>query len=146
MGDFIVKLADHYLIWSSIVDAPVTYGMTIGELTAYTRDEYGADGMRNLPKRLARVEAKGTSAFNSDSADDVMWPNRAGPGEIPLSKPEIIEWYVRRKRRPTAKEIAAHRATLPKCDPCVADDGHGGGMRCRCWGTGVVEDVKGGAR
>ena len=62
---YIIKLStprgDRYLEWSTIVDAPVTYGMPLDEFTAYYRDQYGAEGMRALPERMARVEAKGTS-------------------------------------------------------------------------------------
>ena len=73
---YIIKLStprgDRYLEWSTIVDAPVTYGMPLDEFTAYYRDQYGAEGMRALPERMARVEAKGTSdRISRDVADTV---------------------------------------------------------------------------
>jgi hypothetical protein len=148
MGQAIVALEGFYLVWSSIVDAPITLGMTLEELQAWTRDEYGQRGLDGFDQRMARVDAKGTSSFDSESADDVMWLNRAAEylrgwnrknDRSPLSKAEIVEWYIRRKEHPTMRAIRLHRRTLPKCDPCVADDGNGGGMLCVCWGTGVRE-------
>lgn len=141
MGDIIVKIADHYLIWSNIVDAPITFGVTRERFESGYRHQYGEQGMKDLVARLQRVDAKGTSSFTDENADDTMWLNRAGPGETRLSKAEIVEWFVRRKRMPTADEIGARRAALPKCDPCVAGpDENGCGQMCRCWGTGVIDD------
>lgn len=143
MGEFIVKVADHYLLWSTIVDAPVSWGLTREEFERFYARQYGEQGMARLPERMARVDRKGTSAFNVESADDTMWLNRAGPDEIALSKAEIIEWYVRRRKDPTATEIQARRAALPKCDPCIAGpDANGCGQMCRCWGTGVVDEAE----
>lgn len=139
MGRPIIKLDGLYLEWSTVSDSPATFGMTLAEFEAYYLDENGNSGMRDLPDRMARVERYGTSAHDDRSVDDTIWLNRAGPGEIPLSKAEIIEWYCRRKRRPKAAEIRERRAKLPKCDPCVYDDGNGGGRCCPCWGSGVRE-------
>ena len=82
-----------YIEWSTVVDAPVTYGMTRDELEAYIREEYGREGERALPARLARLDAKGTSSHIYDSADDVMSVNRAGPDETELTPAEIVAAY-----------------------------------------------------
>ena len=93
MGQFIVKLKEHYLIWSTIADAPLTYGMTRDELTEWTRDEYGKKGLEELPARLARVDAKGTSAHREESAVSTIWLNRAGPNESCLTIEGIYRHY-----------------------------------------------------
>lgn len=93
MGQFIVKLKEHYLIWSSIVDAPITKGMDLKQLKRWIRSRYGSDGVGELPARLGRVEKKGTSAMQDDSAVDTIWLNRAGPDEKPMTVAGIYHHY-----------------------------------------------------
>lgn len=93
MGEFIVKLRDHYLVWSTIVDAPITDGGTLDELKQWIREEYGNRGMETLPERLARVEAKGTSSLRDNSAESAIWLNRAGPNESTLTIVGIYRHY-----------------------------------------------------
>lgn len=108
MPRFICKVTDNdqvwYLEWSTVVDAPVTYGMSLEEFKEYYRDEYGRSSMDELTKRLERVEAKGTSSLMHDSADDVMDWNRAGKDGSSLSKQQLIDVYCTRivteKERP----------------------------------------------
>lgn len=101
MARYIVMLKDGrrrwYLEWSSVVDAPVTTGMTLPELRRYIREEYGRDGLRFLPERLERVKLKGSSTLDDASADDVLSFNRAGESETRLSKEQIIDYYCRRQ-------------------------------------------------
>lgn len=80
MPKFIVKIAGKYLEWSTIVDAPSTYGMTLEQFKAYYRDEYGRLSMRELEERLARVEVTGTSSMLGEpSAEATVVPcNRMG--------------------------------------------------------------------
>jgi hypothetical protein len=140
VGRFLVKLDDSYLEWSTISDGPCTYGMTLDELREYVRAEQGNEGLRELPRRLARVEAKGTSAFDAENADDVIWLNRAGPQETPLHREEIIEFYVRRKEPPTAETLSAFRTGLARCGtacPQRIDKDYGAWCE-RCWGTDYV--------
>lgn len=96
MGRYIIKLKDHYLEWSTIVDAPVTFGMTLDEFRAHYQAEYGAQGMRDFEERLKRVEAKGTSAIDR-ALDEVIVRNRAGPDEHSLRKHEIYKAYCLRE-------------------------------------------------
>lgn len=93
MGEFIVKLREHYLVWSTIIDAPITNGGTLEELKAWIREEYGTRGMEQLPERLARVEAKGTSSHRDNSAESAIWLNRAGPNESTLTIEGIYRHY-----------------------------------------------------
>lgn len=97
MGQFIVKVTapdgPRYLEWSTIVDAPVTYGMTLAEFRRHYRREYGASGMRELPERLERAEATGTSSRMHASVDALVENNRAGAGETCLTLAQIVDHY-----------------------------------------------------
>lgn len=102
MPQYIMKLhdekfaQDYYLIWSTIVDAPVTYGMSLDELKAYYQKKYGDDGMIELEERLQRVEAKGISAHPPfDGIESYFKYNRAGENETLLDKEGILERYCR---------------------------------------------------
>lgn len=68
MGRLIAKLGNHYLEWSTVVDAPVTFGMTLEEFREHYREQYGAASMAELEQRLARVEGSTDSVglFTSD--------------------------------------------------------------------------------
>ena len=105
MGRSIVKIRDRdqdwYLEWSSVVDAPVTYGMTLDELKAHTKEQYGQQGLDVLPERLARVEATGTSSMMGDrSVEEFIRGNRAGKGETCLTLAQIGEMYCRGEDAP----------------------------------------------
>lgn len=97
MARSIIKLNGYYFEFSSIVDSPVTFGMTLDEFKQYYRDEYGANGIRDLEGRLKRVEAKGTSSYLDESAESQLSFNRAGPDEAQLTVDEIFDAYCLRK-------------------------------------------------
>jgi hypothetical protein len=94
MGRTIIKLADRYLEWSSIVDAPATYGMTLEEFKNYYEQSYGTSSMAELEERLKRVEKTGTSSMSEETVDELISFNRAGFEESCLSKEELIDHYV----------------------------------------------------
>jgi hypothetical protein len=93
MGNYIVKIKDHYLEWSTIMDAPVTFGMDRVELQAHIAEEYGLHGVDTLPERMARVNVKGVSSYNHDSVEELISGNRAGPNEKELTLEEIYQAY-----------------------------------------------------
>jgi len=71
MGQTIVKLVhedrDYYLLWSSIVDSPITYGLSLEELEGFLREEEGGRYMRDShPGRMERVQERGHSSMVSD--------------------------------------------------------------------------------
>jgi hypothetical protein len=114
MGRSILKLVDKrpkrhkswYLEWSSVVDAPVTEGMTKAEFERYyfrTYQNYyhGDDGsiQRQYKERMERVEKKGTSSRIFDSAEEEIVGNRAGHQEATLTLDEIIDQYCIAPRR-----------------------------------------------
>lgn len=85
MPRYIIKIGNKYLEWSTIVDAPVTFGMSLADFCKYYQCNYGNEGMHGLADRMVRVEAKGTSCRFADSLNSFLQVNRAGPKESPLS-------------------------------------------------------------
>lgn len=100
MPRYIVKIPhegqDYYLDWSTIVDAPVTYGLTLEEFKEYCREEYGRQRIESFDfkQRMERVEEKNTSSLLHDSAEDVMSCNRAGDKETRLDLQGIIQKFI----------------------------------------------------
>jgi hypothetical protein len=91
----IIKIKDKYFEWSTVVDAPVTNGMTEAELLEYVKERHGSEGLRQLPERLARVRANGTSFHAYGNLDELLKLNRAGDGETCLTKDEIYAKYAK---------------------------------------------------
>ena len=83
---------DFYLEWSTVVDAPTTFGMSLDEFKDFYRQEYGNQEMQQLPQRLERVERTGSSEHGK-TLDDVLIANRAGKNETEISKAEIFRKY-----------------------------------------------------
>ena len=94
MPTFIVKLAGKYLEWSTIVDAPVTNGMTLDEFREYYREWYGRAALPGLDERLARVEQTGTSNRDGETPEQLIACNRAGPNETELTLDQIVERFI----------------------------------------------------
>lgn len=102
MPRYIIKIhddkfnKDYYMEWSTVVDAPVTYGLRLDEFTEYYRSEYGEHGMIDLDKRFKRVEEKGISGHHPfDNLEALFEFNRAGKNEACLDKEGILEQYCR---------------------------------------------------
>lgn len=102
MGRFIMKLhddkenKDYYLEWSTVVDAPVTYGMSLEEFKQHYIEAYGSQEMKNLEERLARVEEKSISAHHPyDRLNSYFEFNRAGKKGGTLSKEGLLKNYCR---------------------------------------------------
>ncbi len=99
MGRCIVKVGEgEYLIWSSIVDAPVSWIGDREYIVDCVRREFGEAGVRTLDQSLARADEQGHSAlepYASKSAEEFVRGNRAGDGEKELSFAEIREKYRR---------------------------------------------------
>lgn len=131
MGQSIVKQMvegkELYLVWSSVVDAPVTYGCTLKQLKKFWKDEYGRNGLRELEQR---IEMRGTKAFKT--VDEVKTVNRAGKGETHLTTEQIVDYYFVRKGKgahPVGWDLA-HCLHPEKCNPDKGKDG----CICSCEG------------
>jgi len=84
----------HFFLWSTVVDAPVSYAGTRGELEHYYRGMYGQEGMRGFPESIKRAIAKGTSSFVDESLESLISCNRAGPNETELTYDELIDYLM----------------------------------------------------
>lgn len=107
MPRFIVKLetphGPRYMEWSTIVDAPVTYGVTLEQFEAYYRERYGTEGMKELPDRLRRVAITGVSADGYASVAGLISCNRAGEDDTCMTLAQIIEHYCPRDMHDAGK-------------------------------------------
>lgn len=98
MGHFIIKLKDentkkeYYLEWSSVVDAPITWGLTLKQLKQRIKKESGNEGLKELVDRLKRVEKTGTSCLGS-TLDNHIFVNRAGSRGQHITKEQMIQKY-----------------------------------------------------
>lgn len=91
---------DYYFEWSTVVDAPVTFGQSLEDFKEYYRNEYGQSSVRDFEDRMKRVEAKGTSSQIYDNVDELISGNRAGDDETELTKEEILEQYCINQNNP----------------------------------------------
>lgn len=108
MGRCIAYHDGLFFEWSSVVDAPVTFGMTEAELREHIATRYGAEGLSIADNRIERAKRIGTSYIDhEESFDDLVNFNRAGPNETRLTKDQIVQIYMVEKRNP---------------DPARADD------------------------
>lgn len=92
----IIKLGEHYVDWSTICDAPLTRGMTREEIVQWYEDNETAHKAQQLPGRLARADATGTSSLN-DTLKWLIASNRAGRDETRLTREQLVDWLVHRK-------------------------------------------------
>lgn len=117
MPRMIIKLSegkrDWYLEYSTVVDAPINYGMSLEEFKEYYQEEYGKSSMGELEKRLMRVEEKGSSSMIHKGLNDTIDYNRAGKGETCLSKEQMIEHYCKTDHLKTDEDWKKHTADLP---------------------------------
>jgi hypothetical protein len=115
MPRYIVHKDGWYFEWSTVVDAAVTEAMTKDEFIDYYRQTHGElEATHTLPDRLARAEAKGTSAHDYDSADDVMRYNRMGPNEgsvqVKTIMKTVLQWRKKMRKDDDVGEASAKTA------------------------------------
>ena len=90
---YVVKLKeDKYVIWSTIVDAPITFILNKEEIIKYLEAMY-PNPKENHQERVDRADQYGTSAQLKMSTEELLQGNRAGPKETELSLEEILEQY-----------------------------------------------------
>lgn len=95
MAEIILHHNGAYNMFSTIVDAPIfKSALTLEQLTQYIKEEYGRTAVEELPRRLERAHAKGTSAIYDDSLADTISANRSGPNEKRLSTKAFIAQFL----------------------------------------------------
>ena len=105
MGRVIIKLhdkttdTDYYLLWSTIVDAPVSYCLSLDECVNQYKQDLSEIELIDLPTSLKRLEETGSSGFGT--LEDLLEFNEAGNEGKKLSKEEILQGYCRTKAQYT---------------------------------------------
>jgi hypothetical protein len=91
---YIIKLIDGeqelYMEYSTITDAPVT---DLVPLAQFKQCYEWKHGKKDFAQRMQRVEEKGISSINYNSAEELLKNNRAGEGGKNISIREIIKRY-----------------------------------------------------
>jgi hypothetical protein len=101
MPKFICYYDGWYLDWSTVVDAPVTFGVRSPEAYA----EFYTDGpLTELPARMMRARRQGTSAQFRQTFEELVSFNRAGYRETHLTLDQIIQIYCVEQRNPREGE------------------------------------------
>lgn len=72
MGKYILHHDGVYAIWSTVVDAPITEPFDIVGLMRYIRLEHGIEGLLDLADRLERAHARGCSAEDGSTLDELI--------------------------------------------------------------------------
>lgn len=86
MPRFLIKLAeDEYVVWSTVVDAPITWVGTMDDMRSFYKEEYGNSGLRNLEADLELIKEEDWLR----RLERVSNYNRAGPNETQISTDEI---------------------------------------------------------
>ncbi len=92
MGHIYIKIPNEelYFVYSTVVDAPVTYAMSLEQLKEYIGDQAAEQAIRSFEQySLPYVEKFGSSS--RESPEDTIRHNRAGRKEKELSFKQIIE-------------------------------------------------------
>lgn len=98
MSSFIIKIKDQYLEWSTIVDAPVTFGMELKHFKRYYQKSNGTNGMSHFQERIDRADKTGSSGYPPyNTLWSIIVGNRAGPNESELTEDEIYQAYCLRQ-------------------------------------------------
>ena len=89
MGRYICHKDGVFFEWSTVVDAPVTYGMTEAEMREHHKLFYGVG--EGVDERIDRAIEKGTSSWTEPSLESLIFHNRAGPDEAEITLDEIMK-------------------------------------------------------
>lgn len=85
-----------FLEYSTVVDAPVTYGMDEQAFRDHYLAEYGRSSMAELEERLARCRRNGgSSVYDPTTFEEAISCNRAGKDETELTADQFVNHYFR---------------------------------------------------
>lgn len=103
MARLIIHKDGAYNLYTTVADGACYEGaLTLDELREVIRIEYGEDGLRQLPARLERAHATGSSSLHGETLAETIACNRAGPGESELSFDEFVAKYLTLPTTPPA--------------------------------------------
>ena len=95
MGQLIIHHLNAYNFYTTIADGAVFEdALTLEQVKDYIEEQYGQQGLRNLPDRLQRAKEKGTSSLIDESISDTLRCNRAGENEEHLTDDEFIKQFL----------------------------------------------------
>lgn len=84
-----------YNVWSTVVDSPLfVSGFTRRMIEQWAQEEYGNQGLKDLPARLELAHKQGTDDTGPGlTLDDLIEVNRAGPNESHMSKDDFLKKF-----------------------------------------------------
>ena len=131
----IIHHAGAYNLWNTEWDKPCfEEALSEAELMAYIKENYGEAGLRELPRRIERAKACGTSHMLHKSLESLVENNRAGRGECKISLETIIRRHLTWRTEPVNRLYTVTcvcgisvqtRMTVRLKDPsAIETDGH----------------------
>lgn len=91
-------------LWNTEQDKPCfPNAMTEEELTAFIKEHYGTQGLRELPRRIERAKACGTSHMLHKSLESLVQHNRAGKNGTQISQGTIIRRFLTYRTGPVER-------------------------------------------
>jgi hypothetical protein len=94
MANYIVKIQDRYLLWSTVVDAPTSAAMKLSDFTTFYTSEYGTKAHQEFVVRMQHVQTHGNSSLLPRlSNNELLANNKAGNGDTHLTEQEIYDQY-----------------------------------------------------
>ena len=103
MADILCFYRNRYFIWSTVVDAPTTYGMTERECVQWLSLINNISGFGHAAAEMVDAQKSGT---NSElvTLDTINSHNRAGYREGYLTLDEIYQIYCVEQRVPSKED------------------------------------------
>lgn len=85
MGRFLVKIKERYVLWSTVVDAPVNVFKDKAHCRAELLVEWGRVAELGIDEAIATCDERGVSSRRYTDVKDAVSYNRAGKNETSLS-------------------------------------------------------------
>jgi len=80
MPKFLIHHKGAYNFYTTVADgACFVSALTLDQVKEYTKEEFGNQGMMNLPGRLERCHRKGVSSCDNQTLRELLLCNRSGP-------------------------------------------------------------------
>lgn len=94
MPSFIIHKDGAYNFYTTVSDgACYEEALTLKQVHEVIKEEYGNEGLNQLPERLKRAQKTGCSG-RGWSLDDCIEDNRSGPNEEHMTREDFIRKYL----------------------------------------------------